>query len=161
MDNLEFDRISDQEAGWLGKEFEVDEVRAVMFDLGGNKSTWVGWFFHSFSSNNSGTDIKEDIMALIKEFHSRGKLSKSIRASFIVLIPKIAVKGISDYQPINLISCMYKILSKVVATRLHRMLRSIIFKCQGAFVHGRQILDGMLIANECLCSVKWLICRTS
>lgn len=45
---------------------------------------------------------------------------------------------------------MYKILSKVLAGRLQEVLQCIISAFQGAFVKIRQILDGVVIANECV-----------
>lgn len=45
---------------------------------------------------------------------------------------------------------MYKILSKVLAGRLQEVLQCIISALQGAFVKIRQILDGVVIANECV-----------
>ena len=43
---------------------------------------------------------------------------------------------------------MYKILSKILGNRLCRVISSLIFEEQSAFVHNWQILDGALIANE-------------
>ena len=72
-------------------------------------------------------------------------------ASFIALIPKMLGEiGIKDYSAISLLRSICKILAKVIVGRIHTVLLSIIFKEQGAFVKGRQILDDILMANDCV-----------
>jgi len=46
------------------------------------------------------------------------------------------------------VSCLYKILANVLANRLQLVVGKVISKTQSTFVKDRQILDGVLIANE-------------
>ena len=81
------------------------------------------------------------------------------------MIPKISnAINIKDYRPISLVGSIYKLLSKVLANRLRVVLDSLISETQNSFVGGRQILDSVLIANECLdnrlkCHSPGVVCK--
>ena len=147
---LGFDEIRDCWVQCLEREFEEEEVRKVVFDMTGDKAPGPDGFPMSLFQR-FWTMLKKDIMAFINEFHQRGKLSKGLGASFIVLImKKVGEIGIRDYRPISLLGSIYKIFAKVLAGRIQMVLSVIISKEQGAFVNGMQILDDILVANECV-----------
>jgi len=73
------------------------------------------------------------------------------------LIPKVnSPQRLNDFRPISLIGCLYKVLAKVLANRLRQVVGSVVFESQSAFIKGKQILDGILIANEVVDEAKRL-----
>ncbi|GKV36766.1 hypothetical protein SLEP1_g44860 [Rubroshorea leprosula] len=73
----------------------------------------------------------------------------------MVLIPKKeSLQGIEEYRPISLISSLYKILAKILANRLSRVLDGVTGEQQSAFIKGRLLMDGVIIANETIEEVK-------
>ena len=76
-------------------------------------------------------------------------INEGCNASFITLIPKVLNPiGLNDFRPISLIGIYYKVISKMLAERLKVVMGNIIGETQSAFLQGRYILDGVLIANE-------------
>ncbi|KAL6327488.1 hypothetical protein AAG906_021561 [Vitis piasezkii] len=65
--------------------------------------------------------IKEDLVRVFAEFHKSGIINQSTNVSFI---------KISDFRPISLITCLYKIIAKVLLGRLRGVLHETIHSTQ-------------------------------
>ncbi|XP_026378390.1 uncharacterized protein LOC113272807 [Papaver somniferum] len=66
----------------------------------------------------------------------------------LLLQKKDCIEVIKDLRPISLIHEAYKIVSKILAERFKVTLPAIISRQQSTFVKKRQILDGVLVADE-------------
>ena len=63
------------------------------------------------------------------------------------------VEDIKDFKPISLVGSLYKLLAKVLANRLKKVMSSLVNLAQNAFVERRQIMDAPLIENEVIDSI--------
>jgi hypothetical protein len=74
---------------------------------------------------------------------------RGLLSYFITLIPKVTnPHSISEFRPISLLGSLYKIVAKVLATRLGSVMGNLISKNQSAFIKGRLLVDGVLTINE-------------
>lgn len=148
LHNLTFQTLSYAEGGGLTRPFSLEEVKAAVWDCDSYKSLGPDGVNFGFFKDFWGV-LQQDIMRFMVEFHRNGKLSRGINSTFIALIPKIDhPRNLNDYRPISLVGSIYKVLAKVLANRLRQVIGSVVASEQSAFVQNRQILDGILIANE-------------
>ncbi|GKV27959.1 hypothetical protein SLEP1_g37069 [Rubroshorea leprosula] len=148
LDGLQFKQLDDEDRAWLERDVSVEEVKQAVWECGGDKSPGPdGFSFHLIRT--CWRVIEKDIVDFVQEFSKNGKLVKGLNSSFIVLVPKKSNPvELKDYRPISLISSLYKIISKVLANRIKKVLPKVISETQSAFLGGRQITDGILILNE-------------
>lgn len=148
LDRLHFNSISEASRQMLETAFMEEKIMHGLKFCNGNKDPGPDDFSMKFLQVFWDL-LKEDIMAIFKDLHTSGKFVKSINTTFITLIPKrIGANEFKEFRPISLVGCIYKLIVKVLARRLSKVLGEVIGDCQHAFVGGRQILDAVIAANE-------------
>ncbi|KAL4386551.1 hypothetical protein GQ457_09G024140 [Hibiscus cannabinus] len=146
--DCEFNQIGPEDAARIERPFSYEEIWAALSCCSSSKAPGPDGFNMGFLKN-FWPMLKEDIFEFFNNFYNGDVQDDSYNHSFIVLIPKVHNPvSIMEYRPINLVGCVYKLLSKVLALRLGEVLRAIIGEHQFAFCVGKQILDCSLIANE-------------
>ncbi|XP_076927769.1 uncharacterized protein LOC143591453 [Bidens hawaiensis] len=139
---------------WLERPFSLAELKDVVWDCGSDKSPGPDGFTFKFIKTFWEV-MKDDFFDFVKEFEQFGLLKNGCNSAFISLLPKIKdPMAIKDFRPITLIGCMSKVISKILASRLKKVIPLIIGVEQTAYIEGINILDGHLIATEVSSWVK-------
>lgn len=124
------------------------EIKNGIFSFDGNKAPssdgFPMFFFQDFWDI-----VEKDVSNGVKEFFGARRLLKEMNDTFISLIPKIqGADSMDKFRPISLCNSFYRIISKVLTTRILTVLPSLINYQQNGFVPRRQILDSIITVHE-------------
>lgn len=79
----------------------------------------------------------------------------SLGKTYIALIPKKAnPKLVSDFCPISLCNVCYKVIYKILANRLKKVIHKLICPKQTSFLTGCGSSDNVIVAQEIAHSIK-------
>ncbi|KAL5549649.1 hypothetical protein UlMin_004880 [Ulmus minor] len=142
--------LLDQNGEWC----EEEDVRTAVFQMAPTKSPGVDGMSAIFYQKFWPT-VGEEITAACLGFVNGGQPLGSINETIITLLPKIKnPTRITEFRPISLCNVLYKIISKMLANRLRKIMDTVISQEQSAFIPGRLISDNAIIGFECLHAIK-------
>ncbi|XP_058765390.1 uncharacterized protein LOC131638862 [Vicia villosa] len=148
VDDVFVKSLSLEDSLSLEVPFTMEEIKEAVWSCDGSKSMGPDGISLLFFKK-CWSFVKEDVVSCFNAFYSETVFSKAIISSFLTLVPKKDNPlDLDDYRLICLVGSIYKMLSKLLASRIKRVLSSIISNSQSAFVPGRQMLDGVIVANE-------------
>ena len=107
-----FKSIDSTDREVLEGPFSEEEVTIALAKLGGDKAPGPKVFSLAFWKSCSPT-MGREVMQLFKEFHLQNSMTRSLNATFLVLLPKKGgARDMKDFRPINLLGSLYKLLQK-------------------------------------------------
>jgi hypothetical protein len=149
-----FKRLTISESQSLDYPFTLEEIKEAVWDCGSAKAPGPDGFTFKFFKKYWDT-LKHDIVSYVKEFEVSSHIPRGCNSFFITLVPKVEDPlVIGDFRPISLIGSQYKIISKILANRLSRVVSSVVSDVQMAYIKGRQIIDGPLMVDEIIAWAK-------
>ena len=109
----------------------------------------VEFFLHFFDL------VGPELLAMVEDSRIHGYVCGSLNSTFVALIPKSdKPTTFAGYRPISLCNLIYKIITKIISSRLKKGLSLGISEEQFGFLENRQIADAIAIAQETLHSIK-------
>ncbi|XP_057811426.1 uncharacterized protein LOC131025643 [Salvia miltiorrhiza] len=127
---------------------EDEEVKASVFGMDASSAPGPDGFSGLFFQN-CWSIIKEDICFAVRAFFLHSYLPAGCNASTLILIPKKdQVDTVADLRPIILSNFFFKIISKLLATRLSAAAAVCVTPNQFGFISGRSIHDCIVLGSE-------------
>ena len=146
--------VTDEMNTGLIGNFSKEEVMIALKQMAPLKALGPDGMPHIFFQHyweSIGDDVATAVLSCLKS----SKLVSGLNHTFISLIPKVnSPELVSKFRPIALYNILYKLVSKVLANKLKKVLPHIISESQSAFQLDKAISDNILVAFETLHHMK-------
>ena len=142
------EKLSEEENTMLSSPLSEEEIRTAIFDSYADGAPGPDGFPFLFYQRFWDL-IKNDFMALVKDFEE-GRLDiNRLNYVMLILIPKETDDiEMRKFKPIALINCSFKNFRKALNNRLIKIIDRLISTNQTAFIQGRYILESVVAAHE-------------
>ena len=141
LENIEFPILDSVDKELCEKNILMSELNTSLKNLNsnsvaGNDGLTVS-FYKMFWNR-----LKQPLLECFEEALEKGELTVSQKRGIITLLHKgNDRKDLNNWRPITILNTDYKILSKVIASRLQLVISDIISTSQKGFVKGRNITE--------------------
>lgn len=119
-------KLNAQQQAFLNADCTKIEVQDALFSMISNKAPGFDGFNVYFVKKNWHI-IGRDVILAVQQFFQTGEIPTEINMALITLIPKFPnASSVKEFCPIACCSVLYKIISKIIAYRMKRVLDTVI-----------------------------------
>lgn len=127
-----------------------EEVKTALWSIDPRSAHGPDGFSANFYRHAWGI-VGGEVTFAVQEFFLNSQMLRQINTTTFVLIPKKDnPESIRDYRPLSCCNVLLKIITKILATRLRRVLPRIVSEVQGAFVENRLMQQNIFLCQELL-----------
>ena len=142
--------------------FTENEIATTIKNLNKNKSPGPDGLTNEFYQTFQG-QLVPILKKVVNQAVERGNFPKEMKLSYITLLPKDLDNRteVSKYRPVSLLNADYKIISKILTSRIQPVMHKLVHKDQQCAVKGRKIQNHLQNIREIItyCNVKGVPAR--
>ncbi|XP_072064497.1 uncharacterized protein [Arachis hypogaea] len=139
-------RLEREEAKALEVLPSVEEVKEAVWECESSKAPGSDGYSMNFIKR-CWDEIGMEFTTAVMTFFETATLPEDSNVTWVALVLKfVEAKEIKDLRPISMVGCVYKVISKLLTRRMRSVMPGLVGESQSAFVKGRKIHDGALIA---------------
>ncbi|XP_026417280.1 uncharacterized protein LOC113312758 [Papaver somniferum] len=132
----------------------MEEIKIVVFDLGADSAPGPDDFSGCFY-RHCWDVIQQDLYNAITFCWSEKIIPQGTNSSLLILLAKVRGSNtLRNFRPIGLSNFFFKIITKILATRLGSVLDNLVSEEQVAFMKGRNIHENISVASEMVNELK-------
>ncbi|GFY97543.1 hypothetical protein Acr_12g0000840 [Actinidia rufa] len=147
--------VSNEQSANLTRAVTDKEIKEALFSIGEDKAPGPDGYSSCFFKK-SWDMIGTDVCAAIKEFFSAGTILKQMNHTIIALVPKTRnATKVEEFRPISCCNVTYKIIAKILASRLSPILEKLVNHAQSAFVPNRSMTENIYMVQEIMQKYSW------
>ncbi|CAI5482595.1 unnamed protein product [Closterium sp. Yama58-4] len=141
-------RLGEAQTQLLLADWSEAEVKEALDGMAKGKSPGAVGIPKEFFSQHWDS-LGGDVLGFAKQFEKSAVLPPAALEAVTVLLHKKGTKDqVQNYRPITLLNSTYKLVARVLANRMRKVLNTVISEEQYGFLPGRRLADGVsLIAD--------------
>nr|XP_033818220.1 uncharacterized protein LOC117368600 [Geotrypetes seraphini] len=139
LDSLQIPKLAEADQEYLREQIQLSEILGVIEGLKNGKSPGLDGYTSRYYKQFSA-QLGPLLVRVANGISTGGRLPATMGEAGVVILPKPGRDPLlcGSYRPISLLNLDAKILAKVLAQRLGRVLPSLIHQDQAGFIQRRQ-----------------------